>query len=174
MSIISEYSNSRNSGFLKTRLKIIGFGNILMGDDGIGIRVIEELKNHSIIKNLENIEIIDGGTSGVDLIFFLQQSDKVIIIDAVDAGQAEDEVICFNYNDIKQLPEKELKSFSLHDMDLSEIFKLVKSLKINTDVVVIGIKPKFINFGDKLSSTVKTKIPEIISKIIQEIENFYN
>ncbi|MCL5070797.1 MAG: hydrogenase maturation protease, partial [Actinobacteria bacterium] len=71
----------------KTIIKIIGFGNIYMGDDGVGIRVVEKIKEQGVFDDYDNVEVIDGGTSGVDLVFYLQQADKVIIIDAVDAGQ---------------------------------------------------------------------------------------
>src|SRR4030042_5743735 len=81
-------------------IKIIGFGNVYMGDDGIGIRVIEKIKEQGIFAGYDNIEVIDGGTSGVDLIFFLQQADKIIIIDAVDAGQEIGEIVSFNIGEI--------------------------------------------------------------------------
>ena len=82
--------------------KVIGFGNIFMGDDGVGVRVIEKLKEDDEIKKLDNVELIDGGTSGIDLIFMLKQAEKAIIIDAVDAGQAEGEIIEFYLDDIKK------------------------------------------------------------------------
>ena len=153
------------------KIKIIGFGNILMGDDGIGIRVIEEIKKKGIFKNIKNVEIIDGGTSGIDLIFILQQADRAIIIDAVDAGQEIGKIVTFRIDEIKEIFKKNqaFKSFSLHDIDLTEIFELIKTLKIDTEIRIIVINPKKVGYGDKLSSEIESKIPAIISEVKKEV-----
>lgn len=149
-------------------IKIIGFGNIYMGDDGVGIRVIEKIKEQGIFADYDNIEVIDGGTSGVDLIFFLQNADKVIIIDAVDAGQEIGEIVTFNIGEITNYNNKIIKSFSLHDIGLKEIFELIKVLKIEKDLKIIGINPKELDYSEKLSSQIENKIPQIISIIKKE------
>ena len=115
-------------------IKIIGFGNIYMGDDGVGIRVIEKIKEQGIFADYDNVEVIDGGTSGVDLVFFLQRADKVIIIDAVDAGQEVGEIVVFEINEIMDFENMGIKSFSLHDISLKEVFELIKVLKIEKDL----------------------------------------
>jgi len=149
-------------------VKIIGFGNIYMGDDGVGIRVIEKIKEQGIFADYDNVEVIDGGTSGVDLIFFLEKADKVIIIDAVDAGQGVGEIVAFNISEIIDYKNKVIKSFSLHDIDLKEIFELIRALKIDKDLKIIGINPKELDYGEKLSPQIENKIPQIISIIKKE------
>jgi hydrogenase maturation protease len=167
-----EYSNNDVSHSNANPVKIIGFGNIFMSDDAIGIKVIEELEKIKCSEGLNNIEIINGSTSGIDLLFTLKSLDKVIIIDALDAGQAEGEVVKFRLNDIANKPFKKVKSFSLHDLSLDEVFALMKSLELYPDITIIGIKPKYISFGDKLSPEIKCKIPEIIMLIKQELDRF--
>ena len=151
-------------------VKIIGFGNIFMGDDGIGIKIIEELEKVKSSGDLKNVEIIDGATSAIDLLFNLNNSDRVIIIDAIDAGQADGEVVKFKLNDIKNMKGKTFKSFSLHDLNLNEVFNLMNSLKIYPDITLIGIKPKIIDYNDKLSPEIERRIPEIILMIKKEIK----
>ncbi len=148
-------------------IKIIGFGNVLMGDDGVGIRVIEELQKLALFTNNENIELIDGGTSGVDLVFMIQQADRAVIIDAVDAGQETGQIVVFTPDEIKNIKKKKkgLKSFSLHDIDLAEVFELLKTLNIPVKVIIIGIKPKTVGYSDRLSPEIEDKIPEIILKV---------
>jgi len=165
--------NSSQSGKVNNNLiKIIGFGNLFMGDDGIGVKVIDELKKQDIFKDADNIEIIDGGTSGVDLIFTLQDADKAIIVDAIDAGQDIGEIKVFSLEDISGINKKSklFKSFSMHDMDLAEVFELLKTLKINKNIRIIGIKPKNIGYSDSLSPEIANKIPEIISLIRKELQ----
>ena len=149
-------------------IKIIGFGNIYMGDDGVGIRVIEKIKEQGIFTDYDNVEVIDGGTSGVDLIFFLQQADKVIVIDAVDGGQGIGEVVTFSIGEILCFGNKVIKSFSLHDINLKEVFELIRALKIEKDLKIIGINPKEVDYGEKLSPQIENKIPQIISMIKKE------
>jgi hydrogenase maturation protease len=160
-------TNVPNSGLIK----IIGFGNIFMADDGIGVRVIEELQQQQEFKDNKNIELIDGGTSGIDLVFMLKDADRAIIIDAVDAGQEIAQIVVFSPNEVVGFKKKIFKSYSLHDIDLVEAFELVKSLNLNVDIKIIGVKPKKIGYSDKLSLEVENNIPEIIAKVKEEISS---
>jgi hydrogenase maturation protease len=150
-------------------IKIIGFGNIFMGDDGIGVRIIEELKQKQVFDDKENIELIDGGTSGIDLIFMLQDAVRVIIIDAVDAGQEIAQIVVFSPNEIMEFKKKIFKSYSLHDIDLAEAFELVRSLNSTVSIKIIGIKPKKIGYSDELSPEIENSIPEIIARVKEEV-----
>ncbi len=140
-----------------------------MGDDGIGVRVIEELQLQQVFKDNENIELIDGGTSGIDLVFMLQDAARAIIIDAVDAGQETGQIVVFSLHEIVEFKKKIFKSYSLHGIDLAEAFELVKSLNLTTDIKIIGIKPKNIGYSDKPSPEIENSIPEIIVKIKGEV-----
>jgi len=167
-----KFNNNYSSHSNSNPVKIIGFGNIFMSDDAVGIKVIEELGRTDFCADFNNVEIIDGSTSGIDLLFTLKDLDKAIIIDALDAGQADGEVVKFKLSDIVNMPDKTVKSFSLHDLRLEEVFTLMESLKIYPDITIIGIKPKIIAYGDKLSPEIECKIQEIILMIKQEINKY--
>ncbi|MGM0365744.1 MAG: hydrogenase maturation protease [Actinomycetota bacterium] len=143
-------------------VKIIGFGNIFMSDDGLGVRVIERLRDKKIAA-----EVIDGGTSAADLIIHAKNSEKIIIIDAVDAGQKTGEIIRFRADEINRF-EHSIRSFSLHDFNLSQALEMIEKLGIDVDIVVIGIKPKNIGFGQNLTPEIEKKIPSIIDMAIKE------
>jgi len=64
--------------------------------------------------------------------------------------------------------DTDYKSLSLHDLNLADILKLIKALKINADISIIGVKPKKMDFGDRLSPEIEEKIPEIISLVKNE------
>jgi hydrogenase maturation protease len=148
-------------------IKIIGFGNKYRSDDGIGIRVIEEIKKLDFFKD---IDVIDCGTSGIDLLFLAKSCKKIIIIDALDTGIDTDEVFCIKADDIEEFIKKDCKSLSLHDLNLSDILKLIRTLKIDTDITIIGIKPINMDFGEHLSPEIESKMPQIISIIKEEIQ----
>jgi len=158
-------NDSSSSGYAKTDVKIIGFGNKYRSDDGIGIRVVEELRK---LDSFRNIDIIDGGTSGTDLIFLVKDCSKIIIIDAIDAGQNVDDVVNIQISDVEEFIKRDYKSLSIHDLNLADILKLIKALKINADISIIGVKPKKMDFGDRLSPEIEEKIPEIISLVKKE------
>jgi len=159
-------NNSSKNVYTRTDVKIIGFGNKYRSDDGIGIRVIEELEKLDFFKN---IEIINGGTSGTDLIFLIKGCGKLIIIDAIDAGQDIGDVVNIKVDDIEEFVKRDCNSLSLHDLNLADILKLIKALKMNADISIIGVKPKNIDFGGRLSPEIEKKIPEIISMIKKRI-----
>jgi len=159
-------NDSGRSGYSKTDVKIIGFGNKYRSDDGIGIRIIEELGK---LDSFKDIDIVDGGTSGTDLIFLVKECRKIIIIDAIDAGQDVGDVVNIKVDDIEEFIKRDFKSLSLHDLNLADVLKLIKALKINTEISVIGIRPKNIDFGGILSPEIEKKIPLIISMIEKEI-----
>jgi len=165
MAFISK-NDSNKSGYTKKDVKIIGFGNKYRSDDGIGIRIVEELEKLDFFRN---IDIIDGGTSGTDLIFLIKDCRKIIIIDAIDAGQNTGDVVNVKVDDIEEFIKRDYKSLSLHDLNLADILKLIKALKINADISIIGVKPKKMDFGDRLSPEIEEKIPEIISLVKKEV-----
>lgn len=168
--INKEKTGKDNCG--KPDVIIIGFGNKYRSDDGIGIRVIEEIEK---LDFFDGLEVLDGGTSGTDLIILARDYKKIIIVDAIDTfTHAEDEVVCINAGNIGQPSEKGYKSFSLHDMDLSDTLRIIKALGLNTEIVIIGIKPVNTGFGDSLSPEIENKIPRIISMIKEKIDIWAN
>ena len=151
--------------------KVIGFGNKFLSDDGIGPTIIEKIEKSGVYAD-KKIEIIDLGTSGTDLIFHIKQCPKIIIIDALDAGQDAGEIIKINEKDIDNLYNKGLSSLSLHDLDLSDTLKLVRALKLKTEIIIIGIKPFNIGFGEKLSPEIEAKIPDIILLVDNTLKDY--
>ena len=150
--------------------KVIGFGNILMGDDGIGPRVIEELRKDELLGNNENVIFLDCGTSGIDLIFMINENDNLIIIDAIDAGQEVAEIVKFDIEDVDSFIKKEIISYSIHDIGLAEVLSIMKSMNMKTKAKMIGIKPKSVEFCDKLTEEIESKIPDIVKIVKEEIE----
>jgi hydrogenase maturation protease len=150
------------------RIKIIGFGNPYRSDDGIGISIIRRLLQDEVLEKNPDVELIEGGTCGMDLIYLLEDASRLIIIDAVDAGQKDSEVVSFYADEIDKI-KGPLKSYSLHDMGLGQVFGIIKAMGIKKDILIIGIKPKTISLGEKLSKEVEEKIPLIIERIKESL-----
>ena len=170
--IIKVLKNIKNSNsIIGSMVKIIGFGNKYLSDDGIGPVIIEMLEKSDLSKN-KNIELSDLGTSGTDLIFQIKECPRIIIIDALDAGQAPGKVIRIKEKDIEHFCNEGILSLSLHDLNLADILKLARAMKLKTDITIIGIKPLNIEFGEGLSPEIQGKIPEIITLVEQTIKQY--
>ncbi|MFO7966166.1 MAG: hydrogenase maturation protease [Archaeoglobaceae archaeon] len=145
------------------KIAVIGIGNILLGDEGVGVRVVEELNKGDLP---ENVEIHDGATSGMALLNFLVDKDKVIIVDAVKGGEEPGTVYQFSINEALQKSEL----FSLHDIDFVTAYQSSKDiLELTEDITVIGIEPKVINNGLELSEEIRNAIPQAIELIHQNL-----
>jgi hydrogenase maturation protease len=150
----------------KSKVTIMGVGNILRKDEGVGVKVIEEMRQVDLPAQ---VVLVDGGTGGLDLIHIMEKSHKLIIIDACDAGAEPGTIWRFTPDEL----EREAKSpmVSLHDVDLIDAIELAKFLgKAPSEIVIFGIQPKDIGWGTELTEEVKRKIPEIIDVVIAELK----
>jgi len=143
------------------KILIVGLGNLLLGDEGVGIHVIYELKKLELPRN---VALIDGGTAAFDLIPLLKDADKLIIVDAVQAGEKPGAIYRFRPEAISQ---NSLKIMSLHQINLKDVLSAARLLNIEPETVIIGIEPKRIEYGLELSEELKQAIPQVI-KLVQE------
>ncbi|GAI78867.1 unnamed protein product, partial [marine sediment metagenome] len=104
---------------------ILGCGNILFGDDGFGPQAVDYLKNNYSIP--ENVEVINAGCSVRNILFDIvlshKKPNKIIIVDALDAGKMPGEVFEIELEDI---PENKIDDFSMHQLPTSNLLKELK------------------------------------------------
>ena len=144
---------------------ILGLGNILLGDEGVGVRVIEQLLSHPFP---DEIEVIDGGTAGYELINFFEGKEKVIIVDAVKTNDTPGSVYKM---DLSIVQEDETVQLSLHQIGLKNVFKMASMMDLNPEVTLVGIVPKdYQDYNIGLSEEVEKAIPLAIETVLKEIE----
>lgn len=150
---------------------ILGCGNTLFGDDGFGPRVTEELlKNYNLP---ENVGVINAGTSVRNILFDIALSEKkpekIIIVDAIDAGKTPGEIFELPIDDI---PEKKIDDFSMHQLPTSNLLKELKDLcKVNVIIIACQVE----NIPTEVTTTISKKlvnvIPEVCKRINEIIKN---
>ncbi len=145
---------------------ILGLGNLLMGDEGVGIHVIQRLEGMELPPG---VEPVDGGTAGLDLLPILDQADRAIIVDAVRAGGEPGSIYRFGPEDMGQQP---LEALSLHQLSLQEVWQAARWLNIEPETVVIGVEPKRIAPGLELSEQLRATLPRIIEAIQVELQRW--
>ena len=142
---------------------VLGIGNVLLRDEGIGCHVVHALEGIP----LPDVKIIDGGTCP-DVVQLLEDADKLIIVDAVKGGGMPGQIYRFHLEDITLAPKPFL---SLHDMGLVDNLMLLKFWHSIGETVIIGVEPKEIEWGLGLSPEIREKMPQIIDAILAELNN---
>ncbi len=147
------------------RTTVLGIGNLLLKDEGVGVHVVQKLA--SDVRDV-NTNIIDGGTSPEILSLIDDSIDKLIIVDAVKAGNKPGTIYRFSINDLDIDSEKPV---SLHEIGVLESLRMMALLNRQPkSTVLIGIEPKTIDYGLELSPEVKAVLPEVIKLVLQETE----
>ena len=140
---------------------VVGIGNVLLRDEGIGCHVAHALEGIP----LPDVKIIDGGTCP-EVLQFLEDADKLVIVDAVKGGGTPGQIYRFHLEDITL----EQKPFlSLHDVGLVDSLMLTQLWHNISEAVIIGVEPREINWGLELSPELQEKMPQIINAILAEL-----
>ncbi len=166
MSTIEKEANEEGKGKLvrSPSILILGVGNILLSDEGIGVRVIEAMKDRGLP---DNVELFDGGTASVDLLDKLADRDKVIIIDAVKGGNEPGAVYRFTPNDVTIQKQN---FASIHQVGLLETLTMADYLGCPPrEVIIYGIEPKEIGWGLELSLEVAAAVQKVIELVLDEL-----
>jgi hydrogenase maturation protease len=149
---------------------IVGVGNLLRCDEGIGIHIIRELERSDIFADTV---FADMGTSSYDILSCITgQTKKMVLVDCVKAENYEPGTV-FNLT-IDDLKKRQLSNFSLHQFELVDSLKLISLDMDLPQTMVIGIVPADINtFSMELSPALKLKYSGIILKVEEEIRRFF-
>jgi hydrogenase maturation protease len=143
---------------------ILGIGNILLGDEGVGVRTVEAMSKLDLPND---VELIDGGTGGADLVDILADRRRVIVIDAMQAGV---EAGTIRRMSVDELSPFQGNSVSLHELGLVESLHMAGLLGCAPrDVIVFGIQPRQIAPGLELSAEAAAAVPRVIAAVLAEL-----
>jgi len=146
---------------------VIGVGNVLLSDEGVGIHIVRQLKKSDISKLVEIHEI---GTSSFELLNVIEGNSLVIIVDAVRMNDKPGTVKNIDLvieDDISLLPQ----FTSLHQLDLISTLKMAKGvIDLPKKIVLIGIEPASLMAGIELSKLVEAAIPKAIIEIMKTLD----
>jgi hydrogenase maturation protease len=152
---------------------VLGLGNILLKDEGVGVHVAQQLQQLSLPCG---VEVVDGGTAGLDVLLSAPTAEKLVVIDALKAGKQPGTIYKARLN-IDKLDELERffsrdSKISLHQVGLLDALAAAVTLnRAPKQILIIGVEPGKIDCGLELTDEVKQKIPEIIDIVLKEIEN---
>jgi hydrogenase maturation protease len=148
-------------------------GNILLADEGIGAHVAQLLQKESLPAN---VEVVDGGTAALDALLLVEGIDKLVVIDALRAGQKPGTIYRAKFlveekNRLTELFAGQGGSkISLHQIGLIDALAVAGRLNcLPEEIVIIGVEPSNVDWGLELTDQVAQKLPEIINMVLKEI-----
>ena len=152
------------------QVAVIGIGNVLCSDEGVGIHVINEFKRETLNSNAK---IFDCGTSGIAVLEAMDGTEKAIIIDAVSSGSKPGTIHLYTMEDLLRMEDNTLKLVSLHQFDLMATLKLgmtTNAYKMPRKIIIIGVEVKSLESSMDLSDELTEALPKVIETVIHEAQ----
>lgn len=149
-----------------TKTLVLGVGNLLLSDDGVGIHTIQRLQAAHIFP--EEVQVVDGGTCGLDLLQFLEGIERLIIVDAAQMNQPPGTVVRLEG---EQVPAYLALKTSPHEIGLPELLFAAKLTNIYpAHVVVFGVQPASLETHLGLTPAVEARVEELVELVAAEVE----
>ncbi len=146
---------------------VLGVGNILLSDEGFGVRVAEALSQR--FRFPDAVDVLDGGTLGIELMRFLDGAERLILIDAIH-GPEPGSFRIIQGDDVRLYFQEKV---SLHEMGIQEVLaSLVVMEKPISEIVVIGVVPQSLEIGLDLTPLVASRIDEAVTSVIRQLHDW--
>jgi len=160
--------SSLDNVLYKNEVTILGIGNVILRDEGFGVRVAEYLDKHYEFP--ESVQIVDGGTLGIELTQYVTGTEKLLVIDSINGGAEPGTTFRFHNDDVMEHFQDKL---SAHEVGIQDVLGLltVTGHKI-PDVVVIGAQPYDVEAGVELSDGMMKLLPQMVEQALKELKNW--
>lgn len=147
---------------------VIGVGSPLMGDDGLGLAALEALRAGWTFE--PELELMDGGTWGMNLLPFIETVPRVLILDAIRAGG---EAGGFVRLEDDEIPRFFATKLSPHQIDLKEVLALAELRgTLPESTIVLGLEPAVVEMSASLSAPVRAGLPALVAHVLEQLERW--
>ncbi len=150
---------------MNKKIVIIGVGNMLMGDDGIGIHAVEALRHEALPSN---VAVFSAETRAFDALEYMDGCDKAVIVDAYRKGGAPGSIYRFMFDPAGEIDES--FNLSMHDINFVDALKAGRGIyKLPEEIVIIGVEPEILECRLGLSSKLNDAIPNVVEAVKSEL-----
>ncbi|MBA3010185.1 MAG: HyaD/HybD family hydrogenase maturation endopeptidase [Proteobacteria bacterium] len=150
---------------MNDNITILGVGNTIYTDDGVGIRVVERLEKEYDFP--DNVLVVDGGVLGINLLGVISNAGRLIVVDTVLNHGKPGDIHRLEHHEI---PNRILAKNSLHQVDLIEALTLCNALDHVPQTTIIGVEPKDLtSLGEQLTPEIAAKVDDLIHKTLEEL-----
>jgi len=147
---------------------VLGLGNILLGDEGVGVRVVERLQE--LYEFPQEVQVLDGGTLALDLLPYVEDADRLLVIDALKID-AEPGAIARLEGD--EVPAFLSVKISPHQMGLADLLAVARLRdRLPEQLVLWGVQPAVMRPGLELSSPVAAQVEVLVEKVVAELSRW--
>jgi len=147
---------------------VIGVGNSLMGDDGLGIAAVEHFRDGWVVP--DDVALVDGGTWGLNLLPLVEQAEHVIFVDAIRRDEEPGTLTLLEGAD---LPSYLSMKLSPHEVDLRDVLALAELRgTLPSDICVIGLEPAAVHLSTRLSPLLECMLPRLYTAIAAQLETW--
>ncbi len=144
---------------------VLGVGNKLMSDEGVGVHVIERLAAEYDLP--EEVQILDGGTLGLDLLYYLEGIENLLLVDAAETGKEAGTMIRLENDEVPAFMSIKI---SPHQMGVPDMLAAAKMKDVYPKRLVLwGIQPELIRIGLDLSPALASKVDDLTRKLVDEL-----
>jgi hydrogenase maturation protease len=165
---VAELRTERHIPQQKATTLMLALGNPLRGDDGAGAAVLEGLRRRTGVA--DRVDLLDGGTAGLETILLMQGYTRVVIVDAARMGKEAGEWVRFTPAEVRLDAGDEWSYGTVHDAGLAEALSLGEALGVlPQEIVIIGIEPQSIGWEPGLSPVVLTAVEDVCRALETEI-----
>jgi hydrogenase maturation protease len=145
---------------------VLGLGNVLMSDEGIGVHLIERLS--ALKKKFAHVDFIDAGTAGMSILHLIANRRKAIIIDCAKMQTTPGTIRRFGPHQVESV--KTLAHYSCHEADILQIVGLCRQLgQLPDEIVFFGIEPQTVAPGRSISQTLAARINDYVDAVCKEL-----
>lgn len=150
------------------QITVLGIGNILLTDEGFGVRVVEKLYDEYEFP--DNVSLVDGGVLGINLLGVIAEAKHLIVVDAVKNKQPPGTLYRLEKD---ELPERILLKNSLHQTDFLETLTLCQAIdKVPETTVVLGVEPEdILTHSVDMTPTVAARVDEMMDLVLRELDH---
>jgi len=148
---------------------VLGIGNLLAGDDGVGVHVVRAMEDAGPRDGLDgDIRVVDGGTMGLELLPLIADSRAVVLVDAVELGLAPGSIRVLEGDALGGVMAHPLSAHQVGVADLLALGRLTGMLPDH--VVLVGVQPAFMGTSLELSWPVRRAVPELLRLVRCAVE----
>jgi hydrogenase maturation protease len=145
---------------------VLGLGNTLHSDDGVGPWAIERLRSEGRVP--EDVTLIEGGTLGIELLTYIWDCSYLLVLDAVDLGQPPGTLVRMSDQELHTLPGKG----SVHQLGVADLLVALRVLaRQQPTVVLLGVQPATTDWGTELSPPVQAAMDSLMEAAVTELRN---
>jgi hydrogenase maturation protease len=160
----TQYQKERSSAYQGEKILILGVGNLLLNDEGVGVHIAQKMMTLDLPPG---VQVVEGGTDGFGLMHLILEADRLILIDAVKGGGTPGSIYRFNLEDCPPYPDP--YKTSVHQISILEVIHLADLIGSTPTTTIIGIEPKSTDMGMALSPEVEARIPKVIELVREEM-----